>query len=85
MSGAACAKIIIDNYGAYGGAGAEAWEVGKASCESMMQLYEDPKVSSEDRKALLALSAKACDWGKTMGRWNDELRDQIRLIAEKYL
>lgn len=85
MSGAACAKIIIDNYGAFAGAAADASTVGEASCEALMQLYEDPSLSKDERKSILELSAKCCYWGDEIREWTKEIRDFTRKLAEKHI
>jgi hypothetical protein len=85
MSGAACAKIVLDSYGSYGGAAWEAAELSKAACDSMMQLYEDPSLSKEERDEIIKLSELECKWGDEMREWNKHIRDTIRTIAERHI
>ena len=85
MPGAVCAKIISDSYGSYGGAAAEAETLSESACEAMMQLYEDPKTTKEEQAAILAMSARECEWGDKIRAWNAELRTFIRTTAEKHI
>jgi len=85
VSNAACAKIIIDSYGSYGGAAAEAETLSESACDSLMKLYEDPTITKDEQAAIIKMSARECEWGDKIRAWNTELRDFIRTMAEKHI
>lgn len=82
MSGATCAKIIIDNYAALGGAAAGLGEAAEASCEALMQLVEEDRDLWAEAKPI---TEKCCYWAEKIDAWRKELNDAVRELAEKQL
>lgn len=82
MSGLQCAKVIIDNYGALGGAATGMATSAEASCEALMQLVEaDPSLWPKVK----AISDRACYWAAEIEKWKKKLNAEVRELAEQAL